>query len=127
MAFATWVIPVGLFLYGWTVQFHVHWILPVIGEGLLGFGVAVTIIPSFSYLIDAFGIHSASALAISITLRCVTGAFITLAGPPLYGNLGIGWGNSLLGFIALIFTPVPLVLMKYGARIRTSSKFQVIF
>jgi hypothetical protein len=35
------VIPVGLFIYGWTTQYHVHWIVPMIGvvifsSGLMG-------------------------------------------------------------------------------------------
>jgi multidrug resistance protein len=29
----------GLFLYGWTVQFEVHWIAPAIGSALVGFGL----------------------------------------------------------------------------------------
>ena len=121
------VIPISLFLYGWTAQYRLHWIAPVIGTALLGFGVAATIIPAFSYLVDAFGIHAASAVAANITLRCVTGALLPLAGPPLYQKLGVGWGNSLLGFIALAFAPMPLLLMKYGERIRKSSKYQVVF
>ena len=120
-------IPTGLFIYGWTARPHVHWIAPVIGTGIVGFGLMVTIIPTFSYLVDAFGIHAASAIACTITLRCLTGAVLPLAGPPLYGRLGVGWGNSVLGFIALVFVPVPLILMKYGESLRKSSKLEVIF
>ncbi len=32
-------MPAGLFLYGWTVQFHVHWIVPMLGTALTGFGL----------------------------------------------------------------------------------------
>ncbi len=81
-----------------------------------------TLIPASSYLVDAFGIHAASAMAGSIILRNVTGTFFPLAGPGLYGRLGYGWGNSLLGFIALAFVPVPLLLMGYGGRLRSLDK-----
>lgn len=58
--------------------------------GILGFGIVVTFIPAFSYLVDAFGIRVASAVAASITLRCITGAVLPLAGPSLYSHLGQG-------------------------------------
>jgi predicted MFS family arabinose efflux permease len=34
-------VPVGLLWYGWSVQGGVHWIMPIIGTGILGFGNAL--------------------------------------------------------------------------------------
>lgn len=127
MVFGGIIIPMGLFLYGWTAQKKVQWMAPIMGLAMLGFGVAVTIIPTFGYLVDAFEIHAASAIAANISLRCVTGAVLPLAGPPLYDKLGDGWGNSVLGFIALAFLPVPLLMMRYGEKIRGSSKLRITF
>jgi hypothetical protein len=59
------------------------------------------------YLVDTFGKYSASALAASKVLQSVVGAFLPLAGKPLFNKLGLGWGNSILGFTALGFLPVP--------------------
>lgn len=36
----------------------------------------------------------------------------------MYEKLGLGWGNSLLGFVALAMLPVPVLLLKFGERIR---------
>ena len=110
MVFGGLLVPVSLFWYGWTVEGHIHWIVPIIATAILGIAVIFTLIPAFSYLVDAFGIHAASALAANITLRSLTGAFLPLVAPPLYHRLGPGWGNSLLGFIALAFMPVPTLL-----------------
>jgi hypothetical protein len=38
----------------------------------------------------------------------------------MYAKLGLGWGNSLLAFVALAFSPVPFVFFTYGERIRKS-------
>lgn len=38
----------------------------------------------------------------------------------MYANLGIGWGNSLLGFIAVAMVPAPWLIMRYGERLRTN-------
>ena len=32
------IVPIGLFLYGWTADKKMHWILPIIGTGLFGAG-----------------------------------------------------------------------------------------
>ncbi len=39
------IVPIGLFLYGWTADKKVHWILPIIGTAIFGagmFGVIVS-------------------------------------------------------------------------------------
>jgi len=74
--------------------------------------------PTQAYLIDAFPDHSASAMAASTLLRSIGGAFLPLVGPPMYTSLGLGWGNSLLGFVAIALTPVPVFLIMYGEQMR---------
>lgn len=31
-------LPAGLFIYGWTAEFKVHWIVPILATGLTGIG-----------------------------------------------------------------------------------------
>lgn len=70
------------------------------------------------YIVQAYGVHSASAIAATKVLQMVGGAFLPLAGPPMFKNLGLGWGNSLLAFVALAFVPVPWFFYRYGERLR---------
>ena len=70
------------------------------------------------YLVDTFGKYSASALAASKVLQSVVGAFLPLAGQPLFDALGYGWGNSVLGFIALALIPIPWLFFVYGEKLR---------
>ena len=70
------------------------------------------------YLIDSFPTYAASAVAALMVSRSLLGALLPLAGPRLYQSLGLGWGNSLLGFIALAMIPAPYYLWKYGGAIR---------
>lgn len=111
-------LPPGLFIYGWTAKKGVPWIVPIIGTALIGFGQMVTLIPIQTYLVDAFTIRAASAVAAGGVFRSIAGCVFPLAGPPLYTALGQGWGNSLLGFIALTFIPVPILLSRYGQYLR---------
>lgn len=70
------------------------------------------------YLVHAYRRYSASAIAASKVLQSIGGAFLPLVGEPMYDRLGLGWGNSVLAFMALAFVPVPWVLFRYGEVLR---------
>jgi MFS family permease len=116
--------PLGLFVYGWSVEQHFHWIVPQIGTAITGFGSILIFIGIQTYLIDAFEEYAASAIGANAVLRGTAGALLPLCGLKLYNALGWGWGNSLLGFIALVFAPVPLIIGTHGAKIRNAKGFE---
>jgi MFS family permease len=39
-----WLIPIGLFIYGWTVQYHEQWAVPLFGTLLFGVGIIAVLI-----------------------------------------------------------------------------------
>lgn len=128
MLFAgAFLIPISLFLYGWTADKEVHWIVPIIATGVFGMGQLFILMPIQTYLVDAFTVYAASATAAVTVSRSLLGALLPLAGNPMYDALGIGWGTSLLGFISVAFIPVPFVFWKYGERIRNSRVSKVKF
>ena len=51
-------------------------------------------------------------------MRSIAGAVLPLCGLDMYDALGLGWGNLLLGFIAIGFIPVLFLIMRYGERLR---------
>ncbi len=87
-------IPVGLFLYRWTANYHTHWIIPLIGTAFVGLGTILSIVPVETYLVDAFTSHAASAISGGVFFRAIFGALVPLAGPPLNAALGLGWGSA---------------------------------
>lgn len=111
-------IPISFFWYGWAAEKKTHWIVPIIGLVPFGFGTMGIFSAIQTYFIDAAGIYAASAMAGLTTFRCMFAAFLPLAAPSMYKRLGLGWGNSLLGFIALGLIPVPLLIYRYGGMIR---------
>ena len=122
MVWTALTLPIGLFLYGWSARYAIHWIVPIIGTGFFGIGLLVTLVCTLTYIVDAFTEYAASATAANAVMRSFFGATLPLAGPRMYQALGIGWGNSLLAFIALAGCPIPWIFYKYGERIRKSSK-----
>jgi MFS family permease len=119
------VIPIGLFCFGWTAELHQHWVLPIVGTAIVSFGVTLAFMAISTYLIDAYGAYAASAVAASTVLRSLGGALLPLSGGPMFAALGLGWGSSLLAFIAIAMIPVPVVLIKYGESIRQKTHFSV--
>ena len=119
------LMPVGLFIYGWSAQYQVQWIVPIIGTFFLGLGMITIFMPMGTYFVDAFTKYAASAMAANTVLRSIGGALLPLAGRKMYNTLGLGWGNSLLAFISIALLPMVWFLIKYGERIRTHPNFQL--
>ena len=112
--------------YGWSAEYRLPWIIPILGTALVSMALSVTNISLYSYLVDAFSIYAASAVSASVVASCIAGAILPMAGPELFARLGVGWGTSVLAFTAMIFIPVPIFLMKYGERARNYSRFKVV-
>ncbi|OJJ07552.1 hypothetical protein ASPVEDRAFT_178263 [Aspergillus versicolor CBS 583.65] len=112
------ILPITFFWYGWTAEKHVHWIVPIIGMFPFGVGMMGVYMPIQTYVIDCYPRYAASANACLTATRSLVGALLPLAGPAMFEDLGLGWGNSLLGFLALVFVPIPIVFIKYGKAIR---------
>lgn len=137
------IVPFGLFLYGWTADKKVHWMVPIIGSGFVGAGMFAVFVsslvsrwerdgrtdceqmPTQTYLVDAFTVYAASVTAALTVFRSILGALLPLAGNSMYDALGLGWGTSVLAFIAVAFIPMPLIFWTYGQRIRESKIFHV--
>ena len=116
--FYAFFIPISFFWYGWSAEKHIHWIVPILGLLPFGFGVMGIYGAIQTYFIDAAGQYAASAIAGLTAIRCLFATFLPLAGPYMYSALGLGWGNSLLGFIALGLIPVPALIYAFGGKLR---------
>lgn len=121
MSVGGFFLPIGLFWYGWSVQAQTHYMVPLVGTGVIGFGLLMTFMPANTYLVDVFTVHAASAMAANTVLRSLMAALIPLSSQKMYQVLGYGWGNTLLGFVSLLLVPIPFVFIKYGERIRARS------
>lgn len=51
-----------------------------------------------------------------VKMRSAFGASFPLFAHAMFRNLGVGWASSTLGFISILFIPIPFVLYK----VRTS-------
>ncbi|KAK9415226.1 putative MFS transporter [Seiridium unicorne] len=115
--------PLTIAFYGWVPQLHLP--VPVLLLAIVLFGATLqfAFMPVLTYVVDAFGLYSASALTALIVTRCLMSTFLPLLTKPLVTSFGYGWGFTILAFIMLVFAPLPIFLYRYGYKWRQSSKY----
>lgn len=118
------LVPIGLFMYGWSAQARTHWIVPDIGAAIFAAGVIIGFQCIQTYIVDSYTRYAASAVGAATVLRSLAGFGFPLFAPYMYAKLHYGWGNSLLAFIAIVLgMPAPFLLWKYGEKLRKKSTF----
>jgi len=113
-------LQICLFWFGWTAN-RTHWISPTIASAIFGLADCWSFMPYLSYLATAYPKYAASALASNDFVRSMMGAAMPIVARPLFNNLGIDWGNSVFGFLAVVFIPLPFLLVWYGPWLRSKS------
>ena len=116
-------IPACMFIFGWTSRESIHWIVPMIGASLFPMGAVLLFNAVLNYQADAYPEYVGSVLAGNDLIRCSAGAAFPLFAPHMFHQLGVDWASSLLGFLAIAFIPIPILLFKYGKKLRLMSNY----
>ncbi|KAL2223488.1 putative MFS multidrug transporter [Thermoascus aurantiacus ATCC 26904] len=114
----------GLFWFGWSgYKPSIHWIVPTLSGLLTGFGLLSIFLQSLNYIVDAYLLFAASAIAANTFLRSIAGAVFPLFSQYMFHSLGVNWAGTLLGCVAALLAPIPVVFYLYGHKLRAKSKF----
>jgi hypothetical protein len=97
--------------------------VPTCAGVLFGMGYLCLFMALLNYLVDAYEVFAASAMAAASLSRSSFGAVLPFATRPMYRALGVAWATSLLGFLAVALCVVPFAFLKWGSRMRANSKF----
>ncbi|KAK0704564.1 major facilitator superfamily domain-containing protein [Lasiosphaeris hirsuta] len=116
-------MPLATLAYGWIAEFQLPLPFMLLSISLLGTTLMLSMIPLMSYVVDAFGLFSASAMTGVIVMRCLAGTFLPLATGPLVDSFGYGWGFTVFAALALCIAPIPIVIFRYGEKWRQYSKY----
>ncbi|KAG9185795.1 MFS general substrate transporter [Alternaria panax] len=114
----------GLFWFGWTgYTGQIHWIVPVLSGLLTGFGIFSIFLSLLNYIVDAYLMFAASAIAANTFMRSIFGGVFPLFATFMFNGMGIQWASTLLGCVAAVLVPMPVVFYLYGKQIRGRSTF----
>ncbi|KAL4804681.1 major facilitator superfamily domain-containing protein [Aspergillus unguis] len=115
--------PLGLFMYGWTAQYRLHWAIVDVGILVATMGMQSNGMPLQAYVMEAYPEHTSSASAASQFLRSLTAFLFPLFAPRMFDVLGYGWANSTIAIVGLVLgVPAPFVLWVWGAKLRARAR-----
>ncbi|KAK9469709.1 major facilitator superfamily domain-containing protein [Lipomyces arxii] len=123
MKVGSFLMPIGLFIFGWTSPDRYPWIAPVIGLTLLAAGFLTIFQGCINYLVDSFPKYGASAIAATTFLRSCSAAAFPIFGRVMFQRIGVPWGASIIGFVAIVMIPIPFFFYAYGERIRARNPY----
>jgi MFS family permease len=108
-------LPLTVAAYGWVAELRLPLLFLLFTVCAMGTALMLAMIPVMAYVVDAFGLFSASAMTGVIVTRCLMGTFLPLTAPPLVDSLGYGWGFTVLAGFSLLMAPIPILMLRYGA------------
>ncbi|KAL4787692.1 major facilitator superfamily domain-containing protein [Aspergillus varians] len=121
--FACFGPSIGLFLFGWAARPEVHWIVPTIGIVIYPGSVFILMQCVFLYIPACYPHYAASVFAATDFTRSAFACGAVVFSRPLYENLGMGPGCSLLAGLTIGCVVGIHVLYRYGEALRMRSKF----
>ncbi|KAK3400779.1 major facilitator superfamily domain-containing protein [Sordaria brevicollis] len=116
-------MPFAISFYGWVAHLSLPLPFLLIACALIGANAMLTLIPLMAYVVDAFGLFSASAMTGVIVSRCLMGTFLPLTTAPLVDAFGYGWGFMVFGAVSMALAPISVVVFRYGERWRSFCKY----
>ncbi|GJD01622.1 major facilitator superfamily transporter [Colletotrichum higginsianum] len=118
----------GIFWFGWSgYREDIHWIVPTLSGLFTGFGLMSIFLQALNYLVDAYLMFAASAIAGNTFLRSLCGAGFPLFASYMFNGMGIEWASTLLGIVAAVLVPIPVIFYIWGAKIRAKSAYAPTF
>jgi hypothetical protein len=117
------LLPIVLFWLGWGDNPRVSYWCSLGACFVFGVILIAIYVSSYEYIIDSYGDHSAIALASITMVRYLVAGGMVMAARPMYEGIGVQWTMTLLGCIAAVLAPAPLLFWKLGPKLRKKSPF----
>ncbi|TKA39248.1 hypothetical protein B0A54_08557 [Friedmanniomyces endolithicus] len=122
------LFAIGVLWFGWSgYRKDIHWIVPTLSGLFTGFGIMSIFLQCLNYLIDAYLMFAASAVAANTFLRSLCGAIFPLFATYMIEGMGVQWAGTFLGLLGFCLVPLPVIFYLKGAKIRERSHFAPTF
>ncbi|PKX94843.1 uncharacterized protein P174DRAFT_479737 [Aspergillus novofumigatus IBT 16806] len=122
---ASLLLPVSLVVGGWTAHYRVHWMVPILLQGVAMLSCLLIYAGAILCVLDTYGpLYGASASSAMMFSRYFVGFLFPLFSLRMFKRLGVGWATSLLAVLMLLMAPIPWAFWIYGERIRKRSSYE---
>ncbi|KAI9010163.1 major facilitator superfamily domain-containing protein [Hyaloraphidium curvatum] len=115
-------MPIGLLIFGWTIQNQVYIAVPIISQCFIGYAMMSISTPSNTFFTDAIYWSPASALSVNNMVRYIIGAVSPLYTPPAIKAIGPGWYYTIWA-VANLFAGLAIAwVVRYGGAKRLAAE-----
>jgi MFS family permease len=119
------ILPAGLMIYGVTSAHGLPWIVPIVGMGLVGFGLSVAGAVTMSYILDCYPLLDTQVVTTIILIRNLVGFGITWGIQPWIDNMGQQNTFICVGALSFAVTAFAIFFIIFGKSLRrwTASRY----
>ncbi|PWY66030.1 polyamine transporter [Aspergillus heteromorphus CBS 117.55] len=110
--------PIGLGLFGATLQYHLHYLVLALAVFLVTIGALASVPVTVNYVVECFTRYPAEAGIVVGAYRIVYGLTITFYINPWVAAVGVGWVYGMMAFFAVFSFLFVMLLMWKGHAIR---------
>ncbi|KIW13777.1 hypothetical protein PV08_08968 [Exophiala spinifera] len=122
---ASFTLPTFLFIFAWTSRPAIHWMVPIVLQGLTIMATVMIYSSVNLFMVDAYGpLYGASAAGAAMLSRYGLSAAFPLFALQLYQKLGVGFATTLLACCTLAMAPIPWLFWRYGDLLRAKTKYE---
>lgn len=112
------LMPPACLIFGWTLDYGLHWAIPLIGTALFGFASMLLIGATVTYLVDTLPGKGATGIALNNLIRQILAAIASFVVKPLLNAIGPGILFSILMGITTVCSIALIYVKRNGDHFR---------
>lgn len=126
--FGAIMYPLSLIFFGWTAQYKLFWVIPLIGTFFFGISAIIILSSCLTYMVDALPGRGSSGVAINSLVRMTLAAVGTFIVQPMQQSpLKFSWFFMLWGLLGLVLIVLVLSIRKWGNKWRIEADFTKLY
>lgn len=119
------LLPAALAVFAWTSRPSIHWIVPIIFQGISIHASLLIYASASVFMLDAYGpLYGASAAGAAMLSRYSLSTAFPLFALKMYQGLGVGWATTILACCAAAMAPIPFLFWRYGEGLRRRTRYE---
>ncbi|PHH66946.1 hypothetical protein CDD81_5298 [Ophiocordyceps australis] len=115
MWLANSLYPMGMLLFGWTLQYGVMWIVPSIGTFTFGLASMLVFSAATTMLTEFVHSRSSAGVAVNNFVRNILSCVGTIVAAPWINAIGTGWVFTILAIVCFVFGFVGVWVLRRNA------------